>query len=129
MDFGAEDRTHTDIKMAGDGEPELPLFAALSELPGSGARQQVRRRLHAMCALYSHTRTPALRVALLDRLETMALEVAEMLAVEMLKSGWRPDAQNLGEAAGERCGATADLFQSPPPPRRWRLSRVFSGAG
>ncbi len=44
------------------------------------------------CApLYANARTPAQRVALLERLEDMALETAHLLAVDLLRNGWRPD--------------------------------------
>lgn len=52
---------------------------------------EVRTRLHAICALYAHTRSPAQRLALLGQLEVMALEAAHLLAVDLLKNGWRPD--------------------------------------
>ncbi|MNL47208.1 hypothetical protein D3C87_1699810 [compost metagenome] len=51
----------------------------------------IRARLHTLCALYANARTPAQRVALLERLEDMALETAHLLAVDLLRNGWRPD--------------------------------------
>ena len=34
---------------------------------------------------------PAQRLALLEQLEDMALETAHLLAVDLLRNGWRPD--------------------------------------
>jgi hypothetical protein len=51
----------------------------------------VRARLHAICALYCHTRSPAQRGALLEQMEDMTLEVAHVLALDLLRNGWRPD--------------------------------------
>jgi hypothetical protein len=51
----------------------------------------IRARLHAICALYAHARTQAQRLALLEQLEDMALEAAHLLAVDLLRNGWRPD--------------------------------------
>lgn len=51
----------------------------------------IRARLHSICALYAHARTPACKAALLNELETMTLETAHQLAVDLLRNGWRPD--------------------------------------
>ncbi|WP_165185045.1 hypothetical protein [Caulobacter soli] len=51
----------------------------------------IRARLHTICALYANARSPAQRVALLEQLEGMALEAAHLLAVDLLRNGWRPD--------------------------------------
>jgi ABC-type cobalamin/Fe3+-siderophores transport system ATPase subunit len=51
----------------------------------------IRARLHVICALYAHARTQAHRLALLEQLEDMALETAHLLAVDLLRNGWRPD--------------------------------------
>jgi hypothetical protein len=51
----------------------------------------IRVRLHVLCALYANARTPAQRLALLDELESMAREAAHVLAVDLLRNGWRPD--------------------------------------
>ncbi len=50
-----------------------------------------RRRLHSICALYAHAR-PERRGAILDHLESLALEAAAALAQNLLESGWRPPA-------------------------------------
>lgn len=50
-----------------------------------------RRRLHSICALYAHAR-PERRAAVLDHLESLALEAAAALAENLLESGWRPPA-------------------------------------
>ena len=66
---------------------------APSELGGPPAWRPTadfRRRLHTICALYAHER-PDRRPALLDHLESLALEAATALAVGLLESGWRPD--------------------------------------
>ena len=51
----------------------------------------IRARLQGLCALYCHARTPAHRLAVLEQLEDMALETAHLLAVDLLRNGWRPD--------------------------------------
>ncbi len=51
----------------------------------------IRARLHTICALYANARSPAHRVALLEQLEGMTLEAAHLLAVDLLRNGWRPD--------------------------------------
>lgn len=64
---------------------EFPLLSSLNELP------TIRHRLHAICALYAHTPSPLRRLELLDHLERLAFQVSQVLAVEMLEAGWRPD--------------------------------------
>ena len=54
----------------------------------------LRARLHGICALYAHTRGRAERIALLEQLEQMALEAAQILAIDMLENGWRPDVKD-----------------------------------
>ena len=51
----------------------------------------VRARVHSICALYAHARSPDQRLALLAQLEDMTLEAAHLLAVDLLRNGWRPD--------------------------------------
>jgi hypothetical protein len=51
----------------------------------------VRARLHAICALYCHTRSPDKREAVLEQMEDMTLEIAHVMAVDLLRNGWRPD--------------------------------------
>jgi len=68
-----------------DEPDEFPLLGSLSAPP------DIRARLHVICALYSHARSPASRLAVLEQLEQMALEAAQVLAVELLENGWRPD--------------------------------------
>ena len=51
----------------------------------------VRARVQALCALYAHARSPAQRLAVLEQLEDMTLETAHLLAVDLLRNGWRPD--------------------------------------
>jgi len=53
------------------------------------APPEFRRRLHAICALYAHER-PEKRAAILDHLESLALETAAALAENLLQSGWKP---------------------------------------
>ncbi len=61
----------------------------LSGFPAWRPPAEFRRRLHTICALYAHER-PDRRPALLDHLESLALEAAASLAVDLLESGWRP---------------------------------------
>ncbi|WP_255367643.1 hypothetical protein [Caulobacter sp. UNC279MFTsu5.1] len=72
----------------GDAPAQLP-EASLLHAPAPPL--DIRARLHAICALYAHARTPAQRLALLEQLEDMALETAHLLAVDLLRNGWRPD--------------------------------------
>lgn len=51
----------------------------------------IRTRLHSICALYAHARSPSQRLALLEQMEEMTLEAAHQLAVDLLRNGWRPD--------------------------------------
>lgn len=51
----------------------------------------IRERLHGICALYAHARTPQQRLALLERLEELTLETAHLLAIDLLRNGWRDD--------------------------------------
>ncbi len=60
---------------------------------------KVRSRLHVICALYAHTPSVDRRLALLDHLEQLTLEAAEMLAADLLARGWRPPVSAAGPAA------------------------------
>jgi hypothetical protein len=51
----------------------------------------IRSRLHVICALYAHTPCPKARIALLDSLEQLTLQVAQSLAVDLLENGWRSE--------------------------------------
>jgi hypothetical protein len=51
----------------------------------------IRERLHTICSLYYYSRDPRVRRGLLGRLEDLTLEVAHLLAVDLLENGWRPD--------------------------------------
>jgi hypothetical protein len=62
-------------------EREFPLLYKAFEPPN------IRARLHTICALYAHTPQPERRHELLDALEKMTLELAAMMAQEMLESG------------------------------------------
>ncbi|WP_454759461.1 hypothetical protein [Caulobacter segnis] len=52
----------------------------------------IRARLHAICALYAYTPVQERRQELLDGLEALTLEVAHLMALDLLENGWRPDA-------------------------------------
>jgi len=64
---------------------EFPLLRSLFEAP------HIRDRLHTICALYYYSGSAAIRRGLLTRLEDLTYEVANLLAVDLLDSGWRPD--------------------------------------
>lgn len=51
----------------------------------------IRARLHVLCALYAHTPSPARRLELLDSLEGQVLELAHLMALDLLNNGWRPE--------------------------------------
>ena len=51
----------------------------------------IRARLHVLCALYAHTPSPARRLELLDSLEGQVLELAHLMALDLLDNGWRPE--------------------------------------
>jgi hypothetical protein len=59
--------------------------------PAPPPQFDIRTRLHSICALYAHARQPGQRVALLEQMEEMTLEVAHQWAVDLLRNGWRPD--------------------------------------
>lgn len=71
-------------------EPPDPLVAPPSPEARKPTPPSIRSRLHVICALYAHTPQPERRLALLDHLERLTLEAAEMLAAHLLASGWRP---------------------------------------
>jgi hypothetical protein len=64
---------------------EFPLLSSTFEAPG------LRARLHTICALYAHTPAHKRRKELLDTLESLTLETAHLLAIDLLEHGWRPD--------------------------------------
>jgi hypothetical protein len=51
----------------------------------------IRGRLHAICALYAHTPAQDRRLELVNALEELTLEVAHLMALDLLDNGWRPD--------------------------------------
>lgn len=51
----------------------------------------IRARLHVLCALYAHTPSPSRRLELLDSLEGQVLELAHLMALDLLNNGWRPE--------------------------------------
>jgi hypothetical protein len=64
---------------------EFPLLSSGFEPPN------IRARLHAICALYAYTPVQERRLELLDVLEDLTLEVAHLLALDLLNNGWQPD--------------------------------------
>jgi hypothetical protein len=54
-------------------------------------RPHIRPRLHTICALYAHAPTLEQRLRLLDELEVMTLQLAAVMAGELLEAGWMPD--------------------------------------
>lgn len=64
---------------------EFPLLSSTFEAPN------IRARLHAICALYAYTPVQNRRMELLDALEDLTLQVAHLLAVDLLDNGWRPE--------------------------------------
>ena len=78
---------------------QFPLLRSLFEAP------HIRDRLHTICALYYYSGSPAIRRGLLARLEDLTYEVANLLAVDLLESGWRPEglsARTLAASAPRR---------------------------
>jgi hypothetical protein len=63
---------------------DFPLLGSLLKTPDIG------ERLHTICSLYHVTRDAQMRRKLLKRLEDMTLELAHLLAVDLLENGWRP---------------------------------------
>ena len=74
------------------GMDDLRPEAEGEDLSAWRAPPEFRRRLHSICALYAHAR-PERRGAILDHLESLALEAAAMLAQNLLEAGWRPSAE------------------------------------
>lgn len=64
---------------------EFSLLGSLFQPPN------IRGRLHAICALYAHTPVQDRRLELVDTLEELTLEVAHLMALDLLENGWRPD--------------------------------------
>ena len=72
----------------GDAPAQRPGATVLDALPPPPS---IRERLHVICALYAHTRSPEQRTAVLERMEALALEVAHGMAMDLLANGWKPD--------------------------------------
>ena len=68
-----------------DEPSEFSLLGSSFEAPN------IRGRLHAICALYAHTPAQERRLELLDALEALTLEVAHLMALDLLDNGWRPE--------------------------------------
>jgi hypothetical protein len=66
-------------------------LAAPSVLHSTFQPPSIRARLHVLCALYAHTPSPARRLELLDSLEGQVLELAHLMALDLLANGWRPE--------------------------------------
>ena len=64
---------------------EFSLLGSAFETPN------IRGRMHAICALYAYTPVQERRAELLDALEDLTLEVAHLMALDLLENGWRPD--------------------------------------
>ena len=64
---------------------EFSLLGSAFEAPN------IRGRLHAICALYAYTPVQARRAELVDALEDLTLEVAHLMALDLLENGWRPE--------------------------------------
>jgi len=64
---------------------EFSLLGSAFEAPN------IRGRLHAICALYAYTPVQERRAELVDSLEHLTLEVAHLMALDLLENGWRPD--------------------------------------
>jgi hypothetical protein len=65
--------------------PLYPSLRSMFEPP------QIRARLHTICALYYYSPRKDLRRALLEKMEDLTLELAHLLALDLLENGWRPD--------------------------------------
>lgn len=64
---------------------EFSLLGSSLETPN------IRGRLHAICALYAYTPAQERRAELVDALEDLTLEVAHLMALDLLENGWRPE--------------------------------------
>jgi hypothetical protein len=64
---------------------DLPMLYSILEPPN------IRSRLHVIRALYANARTPDQRFALLDQFEDLTLQMAHLMALDLLENGWRPD--------------------------------------
>jgi hypothetical protein len=73
------------IEPFADADREFSLLSSSFEPPN------IRARLHAICALYAHTAAQTRRMELLNALENVTLEVAHLLALDLLENGWRPE--------------------------------------
>lgn len=75
------------LRPLADAPPsEFSLLGSTFEAPS------IRGRLHAICALYAHTPAHERRLELVDALEGLTLEVAHLMALDLLENGWRPEA-------------------------------------
>ena len=92
-------------------DDQWPQDEAGATLAAWRAPPEFRRRLHAICALYAHAR-PEQRGAILDHLESLALEAAATLAENLLDGGWRPSPQQSQPPI--RAGTAAAGPRSPP---------------
>ncbi len=97
-----------------DDEPDDGFDMAMSPARSPMATPDIRSRLHAICALYAHTACPKARVALLDRLERLALQAAQALAVDLLENGWRSEHNSLAHTYPDN----APAIEVRPQPRR-----------
>lgn len=75
----------------------------------------IRARLHAICALYAYTPVQERRQELLDGLEALTLEVAHLMALDLLENGWRPDAASAPSPGPSRSTAFPVRSVSGPP--------------
>lgn len=80
--------------------PQTPP-SEFSLLGSSFEPPNIRARLHAICALYAYTPVHERRQELLDGLESLTLEVAHLMALDLLENGWRP---TMGEPTPIRAG-------------------------
>jgi hypothetical protein len=70
---------------AEDLQPLYPPLRSMFQPP------QIRARLHTICALYYYSPRKDLRRALLEKMEDLTLELAHLLALDLLENGWRPN--------------------------------------
>lgn len=92
------------------GRRETFAEALVSPPPAFDARG-LQARLHMLCALYAHTGSPGRRQELLESVEVTVLELAHLMAVDLLRSGWRPDeaAADHGADLGHGAGRAGEI--------------------
>ena len=73
------------------GTSEFSLLGSMFEPPN------IRGRMHAICALYAYTPVQERRAELLDALELLTVEVAHLMALDLLENGWRPTPSELSD--------------------------------